>query len=330
MDVRSLPALCFLGVLMTNQSNEVGETKGFQALGKILESIAVLQQNGKLKGAATFASQKAKPYLKKNLAQASCTEERRAMTLSYNLLDSFVDGVESGDVNLDDIRNLHQDIAKVVKTAKVDIAERTARKAKRVKLEEANENPSYDPGENAEEVYEKYESCHSKVLIDTKKPYTATRCPVVVITKGIPNMEKLKRSGLCDDFLFGYPIIKNQVLIGFHPDFLRDYISNYSKYEKQKKNNLTITVDLNVDWDVVSDFMSAQLKERFGRSYTMMGPAHKFGSLHWAWMMEDRDIRRLSGASGLSTFTVVNWSIPVKSELAKLKSVSGPNTRVIK
>jgi len=281
------------------------------------DQLSEFRKSGSFKNVKVWLSEKAKPYLQKALADAKGSE-KKLLEHSHNLVLSFLEGASTGDVDMDDVKTLRSDLiaaqrAHVARVAKAEKAD-TVHKDRR-DLDEYQPAPDkYDPGEGAKEVYEKY-SKWANTLQKNAKSFTAERMPVVVLTPGVPDQAKLRKTGLSDDLLFGYPVLKNQILIGFNSTYLNQYRKGYKKYEKEVKNNLPITTSLDVDWESVNDFMARELRERFGRDFVMMGPAHKHGNLFWIWMADSRELKRLNGTTGTQTFSVSDWTLPFPKDM---------------
>jgi hypothetical protein len=260
-------------------------------------------------------------FIDKKLTTAKGSE-RKMWEQSHNLVVSFVEGARTNDVNREHLKTLSAEL-KMVEKAHEERVFRMSESAKaaalaKSELEEFGEtagdkpfgNMLHDPGLGMDKVFDKYKHFESKLPNDTKKPFVAIRMPIAVISKGIPDPVKLKRTGLCDDLLFGYPILKNQIVVGFNWKYLRKYIPNWEQFKKQEKNNLPITVSLNANWQQISDFMAEMLKERTGKNYVLLGKSHKHGELIWAWMAESRELQRLNGTTGTATFSVSDWAFP--------------------
>lgn len=307
----------------------------------LTETLDGFRKTANFSKAVTYLRENAKPYLVKKVSAAKGSE-RKLFEQSHNLVVSFIDGASTGDVDMKDMKSLVADLKNAEKAHEERVFRVAQQKEKKLQEEAGptdgwkfNVGPGskngqdmhqydpgadmkFDPGADANAVYDKYAKYEHLLHKDTKV-FRAQRMPVVVLTNGIPDLMKLKRTGLCDDLLFGYPVLKNQVLIGFNFKFLQPFIKNWSKYQKEVKLDMTVTQSLNVDWAQVSDAMAAELKEKTGKSYVMLGQSHKHGSLIWIWMAEAGELRRLNGTTGTATFSVSDWTLPFPNDMRSVK-----------
>jgi hypothetical protein len=186
-------------------------------------------------------------------------------------------------------------------------------------------NSSFDPGEEANVVFRKYSKFKRELIKKTSKPYVAIRMPVVAIPKSgsFPIPEKIQRSGLCDDVLFGsYPVIKNQVLVGLNNLWLRENFAEGVKKPQSLMQDPDKDKDFKLDYAKALDKILADIRERTGRKYIFMEGVHSFQSadLHWAWAISEQDMRRLNGVlSGLTTFSINDWTLPFEQTMSKVK-----------
>lgn len=236
------------------------------------------------------------------------SHEKRLFSQCYNLVASYVDGLKSAEVQPSDLKNLVAEISNAEKAYEARIY-KVKEKAKEKAaaegdLETAESMDAWDPGAGAKDVFGKYERWKGKLPSSTKKSFTATRMPIVVVSKGIPNIPKMKKTGLVDDFLFGYPIIKEQVLVGMNLDWLR---SRFGKKNDQ------------IDYEAVEDFLVSELKQRVNKRFIRMGNIHKFEGLMWMWLANERELQRLNGTTSGGNFTVADWTLPFENEVKQLR-----------
>jgi len=236
------------------------------------------------------------------------SNEKRLFSQCYNLVASYVDALKSGEVQPSDLRTLVQEISDAEKAfeARVyKVKERAKEKAaKEGDLEVAEQQDKWDPGAGSKDVYDKYEKWKGKLPSTTRKSFTATRMPIVVVSKGIPDMAKMRKTGLVEDFLFGYPIIKEQVLVGMNLDWLK------SRFRAKGGT---------IDYEAVEEFLVSELKQRVNKKFIRMGNVHKFEGLMWMWLANERELQRLNGTTGGGTFTVADWTLPFENEVKQLR-----------
>jgi len=180
------------------------------------------------------------------------------------------------------------------------------------------ERPGFDHGEGASEIYKKYTKFKRDMPKTIKgKPYLAIRMPIIVIVNGIPDIFKLRRTGLCDDMLFGYPILKNQVLVGMSNDWLKENYSHKTKTSVRQDGEKNVKFDL----EAAGSRIAQDIRKRTGRSYLMMEGTHGFDSpdILWVWFASSQELTRLNGTTGTGTFSVREWTLPFEQQLKKLR-----------
>jgi len=265
--------------------------------------------------------------------EASSGKEKKFFEKCHNLVTSYVDGIKSGDVEVKSIKSLYKDLQQARTVHDAQIAAKLERAASKqttaatspfsdaeVPLSELlKEKEGFDHGAGAKETFAKYSVYKSELINSTTKPYVGIRMPILVLTSGIPDMFKLKRTGLCDDLLFGYPILKNQLLMGFNHDWL---IENYPKDTGKKVELLTNgKKDVRIDYEGAISRVLGEIKKRTGRSYIQLGDIHGFHTqnLLWMWFASEGELRRLNGTTGGSLFHVKDWTLPFEREMVALK-----------
>jgi hypothetical protein len=295
-----------------------------ESFNRLTSTIDGFRKGANFKSAVSYLSENAKVYVDRQIAQGPKGSEKKLWEQSHNLIVSFIEGASTGDVGIKDIKTLAAELKQVEKAHEerlYSIKEKNKQKAA-IPIEANDWGPTgmkYDPGEGAKGVFEKYEHQIHVLNKDTNKAFIATRAPIVVVlSKGFPDILKLRKTGLCEDTLFGYPVLKNQVMIGFHDSYLRDFIANWSKYKKQVKDSVPVNVQLDVDWNAVSDEISQIFKEKSGKSYVKLGKAHRHGKLTWIWMIDSRELARLSQTITPSSFSVHDWALPSEADMNKV------------
>lgn len=285
------------------------------------------------KSAVDYLGKNVVAYLDKKIKE-SAGQEKKLFEKSHNLVASYVDGLKGGDITVKELKQLRADLQEARTAHELAAAEKAERDAKR-----AQEQGGRKPGEEVEllnedllkelkhydgidgdavNVYKKYAKYKKEMPRSIRgKPYLAVRMPIVVIVKGIPDIFKMRRTGLCDDMLFGYPILKNQVLVGMSNDWLRDNYSQKTKTSIRQDGEKNVKFDFEAAGRRIAD----DIKKRTGRSYIMMEGIHGFDSpdLHWAWFASSQELTRLNGTTGTSTFSVNEWTLPFEQQLRKLR-----------
>lgn len=320
----------------------------------LLNKIDEVRTGRNAKQALAFLTGNATPFLTKKVAECKSTTERRLWEQSHNLVTSYVDGIKSGDATVADLRELITDLKSAElaydeRMLKVSNALRKKEKAKAdfesevgsASQSSASDNgevaapftiemprQGFDHGTGAKDVFDKYEKWKAKIPEHSKKAFVGIRVPILVISKGIPDQFKLRRTGLCDDLLFGYPILKGQILIGMNFEWLKEGFSKGTKILKKDidPNGLVFDdstikfVDHDIDYSAASEFVIKELKQKTGRSYLQMGGPHGYGKLSWIWLASSSELNRLNGTTSSGSFTVKDWTFPFENETRKFKN----------
>lgn len=281
------------------------------------------------KSATEYLTKNVMSYLDKKIVESAGTE-KKFFEKSHNLVSSYVDGLGSGDISVKDIKQLRADLQEARTMHELALSEKAEREKAKQKKEQGavddepsieellKERPSFDHGEGAGEIYKKYTKFKREMPKTIKgKPYLAIRMPIIVIVNGIPDILKLRRTGLCDDMLFGYPILKNQVLVGMSNDWLKENYSQKTKTSVRQDGEKNVKFDL----EAAGGRIAQDIKKRTGRSYLMMEGTHGFDSpdIHWAWFASSQELNRLNGTTGTGTFAVREWTLPFEQQLKKLR-----------
>lgn len=294
------------------------------------------------KKAVAYLEENVVPYLNKKLEKAAGTEKKFFET-THNLVTSYRDGLKNGDIEIKDLRGLRADMVKAKSEHEQKVAKAVEAAAKKAKVEaglpkglgpdpDGHKDPEWmgdwmkgnggisteDEAMETNRIFKKYSVFKKVFPKNTFKPYVAVRAPVLVIPHGIPNFEKLARTGVCEDSLFGYPILKNQVLVGMSHDWLKENFARKAKVNLLSDGKKDFTLDYAGALKKITD----DIKERTGRSYIYIDGVHAFDSidLHWAWLISDVDMRRLAGTtSGSSTFSPKDWTLPFEHTVQKLR-----------
>ncbi len=246
------------------------------------------------------------------------------------MVTSYVDGLKGGDISVKELRQLRADLQEARTTYELAAAEKAEREKLKAKkelgavdneptIEEIlKERPGFDHGEGAAEIYKKYGK-FKRILPKTLKstPYLAIRMPIIVIPNGIPDIFKLRKTGMCDDMLFGYPILKNQLLVGMSNTWLKENFSQKTKTSVRQDGEKNVKFD----FEAAGANIAAAIKKRTGRAYIMMEGLHGFDSpeIHWAWFASSQELNRLNGTTGTATFAVREWTLPFEHQLKKLR-----------
>lgn len=225
---------------------------------------------------------------------------RKAYKVAYNTFASLRDGLKIGEVDRTHFTEAIKDLERLKR--QVATAEAAAAKKKpKPTVEEVAMNDSLsDSGEGRNGIleqkgyevlkkYKKYEAMVPKRLSD-KKRFMAIKIPVAASTDPQLLPQRLAKYKLCDDSLFGYPFIKDQVLIGINSDWI----------VKDFKRNVGAAVEEMLD----------SLYEQTNTRYVQLGHAKLYGQVYYVWVATERTMRYLNQASAGGHFRIIGWDLP--------------------
>jgi hypothetical protein len=265
---------------------------------KFIEATATLRGKPTARQGALIEA-KFLPPLQKRYEETD-GEVRKAYRVAFNTFASLRDGLKIGEVERAHFTETIRDLEKLKK--QVAAAEAAAAKKKKKPTEEqvAMNDSLSDSGEGRNGIleqkgyevmrkYRKYESMVPKRLSD-KKRFVAIRIPLVAVTDPLLLKERLAKYQLCDDTIFGYPFIKNQVLVGLNADW--------------------VVKDFKRQVNAAIEEMLEALHEQTGTKYLSLGVPKLRGQVYWVWVASERDVRYLNQASNGGHFRVTGWDLP--------------------
>ncbi len=224
---------------------------------------------------STWLEDKALPFLAKNLLTAP-SKDKKTLAIASNLCKSYQEGLQNGE-NCS-FKDLYREIALLQPIVETDSVE-------------ASELHHYD--ENTVKALNKYKKFTSLVPNSSAKSVISLRMPLLVINKSGMHLDVLKKNGMADDNVFGYPVLKNQLVFGF----------NYEKFLENYKG----------DWETATTDLIDRLFEKTKRRFIALGKPSKYKQLFWVWLVEEKDIRALNNASFGNHLVVQKWAFPFDS-----------------
>ena len=222
---------------------------------------------------------------------------KKAYSYAFNTLASAKDGIESGAFTNKDFSGLIKELREQHK--KIVVAETTPVKSSKPSEEEqkrADAMSDSGPGRNdhlentGRSAMVKYNKFASLVPKNIKKNFVAIKIPVVAVTNPILTKDRLAKYRLCDDTIFGYPFIKEQLLVGLNMDWV------VSGFKRQTKPAVDALLEV--------------LKEQTGKKYTQLGVTKLRGNVSWVWLANEVTMQRLNAAAYGGHFRVIGWDLP--------------------
>lgn len=225
---------------------------------------------------------------------------RKAYKVAYNTFASLRDGLKIGEVDRTHFTEAIKDLEKLKRQVSSAEAAAAKKKPKPSEEEVAMNDSLSDSGEGRNGIleqkgydvlkkYRKYEATVPKRLGD-KKRFMAIKIPVAASTDPQLLPQRLAKYKLCDDSLFGYPFIKDQVLIGINSDWI----------VKDFKRNVNAAVEE----------MLESLYEQTNTRYVQLGHAKLYGQVYYVWVATERTMRYLNQAASGGHFRIIGWDLP--------------------
>jgi hypothetical protein len=217
---------------------------------------------------------------------------RKLYEHAHNLCDSMADGLKNGEATSADVAQSLKELASLQEKAK--IIESAPVKEKAVGPDSNSQEWLDNQLQRSREVLQKYKPYESQIPRTLNKKFLATRSPVVAITHPILLREKLSSFKLLDNEIFGYPVLKSQVVLGLNSDWI---VSDYKR---------------NVD-EAVNDILDI-LKSQTGKRYNVLGEPKARGLVYWVWLVTDQDMQKLNKSTGPGHFRLTGWSFPFEAD----------------
>lgn len=217
---------------------------------------------------------------------------------AYNGVQSLKDGLASDDAGEKEVNQLAGDVHNLWD----DCKKMEYKKSKNLPLTPSEEEQEtlqdmhgIDMKKEGQKMLQKY-AVFKKVIVKKLlgKKFKATRAPVIAITKNMLISDKLKTLHLSSGSFEGYPVLDNQVVIGLDMDWIT------SSYKRQLPAAVNYIIET--------------LKERTGKSYTMLGNAKKVGFVQWVWLITDADLKKLSACTLGGHFILKSWTFPFQGD----------------
>lgn len=211
---------------------------------------------------------------------------------AHNLCESMADGLKNGEATPADVSQALRELASLEEKAK--IIESTPIKVKSAGPDNNSEEWLDNQLQRSREVMQKYKPYESQIPRVLSKKFLATRAPIVAITSPILLREKLSRFKLLDNEIFGYPVLKNQVVLGLNSDWI---VSDYKRNTEEAVNDILEIV-----------------KAQTGKRYNVLGEPKARGLVNWVWLVTDQDMQKLNNSTGPGHFKLTAWSFPFEAD----------------
>lgn len=265
---------------------------------KFIEATAQLRGKPQARQGALIEA-KFLPPLQKRYEETE-GDVRKAYKVAYNTFASLRDGLKVGEVDRTHFTEAIKDLERLRKQVAGSIEAAAKRKAKPTVEEVAMNDSLSDSGEGRNGIleekgyevlkkYKKYEAMVPKRMPD-KKRMTAIKIPVAAVTDPQILPARLAKYKLCDDSLFGYPFIKDQIIVGMNADWV----------VKDFKRNTSAAVEE----------MLELLYEQTNTRYVQLGVPKLHGQVFYVWVATERTMRYLNQAASGGHFRLIGWDLP--------------------
>lgn len=268
-------------------------------LTKVIEATVTLKTLSPVKQVAAIKD-KFLPVLEKRVKETT-GDIRKGFSQAYNEFASIRDGINSGDVTRKDMEQLVANLQTI--RQQVARAETLDKKPKRTAEEIAIADMISDSGPGIDDrlqtqgavVLKKYAKYETMVPKRTKsRVMDAIKMPIVAVTDPVLYQPKLHRFKLCDDTIFGYPILLRQTLIGLNNDWVA----------KEYKFNTKPAID-----EVLET-----LRDKTNVKYMQLGVPNVRSQVTWVWVATEREMAALNNSAGGGHFRVTGWDFTFEVE----------------
>lgn len=231
---------------------------------------------------------------------------RKNFATVHNLCASLADGIEEGEVSRKEFLRIVSDVEH--ETKKVERVENTPKREKASPddlLSDSGVDKLKKPGDRAAVAMQKYAKFERLVPKTMRNKFTVIRLPIVVLTDPWLIPEKLAAARLSDDDIFGYPFIKDQLLLGMSSEWIRSEFKS--------------STPLATDHAIQSLYAHMAKANRNPGNLTVMGAPKARGQVTWVWICPDKTINLLHKAAIGGHFKLQNWDFPFEVDRLKGK-----------
>lgn len=210
---------------------------------------------------------------------------RKYFNMASNLLKSLSEGLASGDAT-------EKDYVKAIDELDTYA---NAVEALENELSDGSKTRIQDDflammGLETKRAMDKYAPFKQMVPETSKSRILVKRLPIVVITDPFLVPEKVKAMKLGTDFIFGYPVLEQQVVAGLKVDFVSEaYRNNYQAALQEVLDGV---------------------RERTGKEFVQIGEGMRRGNVTWFWLINQVTLAKLNKAAAGSHFKLKDWAFP--------------------
>lgn len=211
---------------------------------------------------------------------------------AHNAFSSMADGLRTGEAGVGEYQQFVSELANLA--SKATALEERPVKPKQTEATTDSEQWLNQQSDNAARVMRKYQKFLPLVPRSLPKKFYAGRFPVIPLTNPVLNREQLQQFKMMDDSLFGYPIVKNQVVLGLNSDWV---ISDYKR-------------DVQEALQDVLEVLASQTN----KTYYVLGEPKLRGLVYWSWLVTDNEMRKLNKSTMAGHFQLKSWSFPFEAD----------------
>lgn len=206
----------------------------------------------------------------------------------HNHALSLKEGLASSDADKSDVREFIAQMNKWVDQCQ-EVDDREEQKKNQGPAPKENQ-PMGDRRVTNDNI-RKFERYRSQ-LPRTVETFKAVRMPVIPISKLPMKEDVLRKYGVSDTSIDGYPVLNNQLVVGMARDWMVD--------------NFQIKVKDDIQAKATVHILDA-LFRRKGQKYVVLGRGRREGNVMWIWVARQVEAERLYKAAYGGHLTILNW-----------------------
>lgn len=222
----------------------------------------------------------------------------------HNLCSSLADGIADGVVKKREFLRVVADVElEATRVLKVETTPQKEKASPDDLLSDSGVDKLKKTGDRAAVAMQKYAKYEHLVPKTMRNKFSVIRLPIVVLTDPWLVPEKLAAAKLSDDNIFGYPFIKDQLLLGMSSEWIR--------------------TEFRSSTPTAADFALQALHAHMAKAnrnmgnLTIMGTPKIRGQVTWVWVCPDKTINTLQKAAVGGHFKLQSWDFPFEVDRLK-------------